>query len=446
MTFAGIAYAAFVMINFIIFGTKKKSFIHVLIMDATINLLRINFGYFAEFRGEELMLAEVSLLTSCIVSLFYIGRLKINYKVLIYSSALFMTTVCGLFMLSISPSEFAVVGYNNSGWDGYMRGAYENKATPQFELQNIKMLIRTGVYIYLVVVVWSLLNKEDWKYILKKLNKIFIFYLIICFSELILKRGIGIETTDLLAKIFGLGRSTGVDLGRLQGLSREPSYFAIALFFMSLVFILNYHLTTPKQFHKSKSITIMILLSILAVQSGSLSAVAFIFAILLYFLSFKSPRKIMSALLIVSIVSLIIVLITPYVEIFQRIFDRIMLAQSALVKAIEITYDIGIEYSSELTRIVSIVESAKAIVSRPIFGLGIGSVYSTSGLISIVASVGALGFMLWTFFLFRSQFPLPILRVVAIILPFLFLSDTATFYDTAFMYLVPLINLRSYNG
>jgi hypothetical protein len=108
------------------------------------------------------------------------------------------------------------------------------------------------------------------------------------------------------------------------------------------------------------------------------------------------------------------------------------------------TYTLGDDYSSEAVRLISSTETFKATLSRPIFGLGIGTAYSVSGIISILSNIGFLGLYIWYRLLTTEYYKTKNKILIIIILtPIIFTGDMYSLYDTSYLLLIPLIAIAT---
>ena len=105
-------------------------------------------------------------------------------------------------------------------------------------------------------------------------------------------------------------------------------------------------------------------------------------------------------------------------------------------------YKIGQDFSSETVRIVGAIITFKSFFTRPLFGLGIGTAFTSSGIVSILSNVGLIGGILWSKILFKiytnNKGKLFFLSLL-ILLPATFVYDLSIMYDTSYLILLPLL-------
>jgi len=190
--------------------------------------------------------------------------------------------------------------------------------------------------------------------------------------------------------VFGVGGSTlTILLERggiysLQGLTREPSHLASALFWFGLIVTLSNNVTDKRK--KGILLCVIILLVICRSFAGLL------FALALYTLYAVVHKK-------KFIYSLLALCITPMLLLSDRInYYSERLANVFLL----LNFGNASVTSSEHIRLTSIIEGLKVFLRRPLFGAGIGTVYSHGGLSSMLSNMGGIGVFLWSMFLLRS--------------------------------------------
>ena len=438
MTIAGICFCTYVAYCLIRFGFSKDCLINIIFIDALFAIFKINYGYLFKYDAEELLASEITLLTLLLLSTFHLKNVKFKINLLVYSVCLVFVCLMSLFMLGLNPTEAPVVGYNNSGWDGYMRGEAQNFAPPELGSQNFKMFIRLVAYTYILIFIWSYMRRCEWEKLRQKLNVSVIIFLCICVFELIIERIFSYDFSNILTTFFGLGRATGIDIDRTQGLSREPSYYAIALYYTSIILVSNFF-TKEKSFKNGLKFSILLTTSVsLSLLSGSLSALIFLGPLFFYYRSFTSVKS--KTLIVIIAFCILLVTWTLFSDALMSLqfYERLMFARTAFWEGVALSYAIGTDFSSELVRLISIIETFNAFLSRVWYGVGLGSVYSLSGIISILGSIGILGFGFWLLLLFYTSYKQPFIRVIALLAPFTLVADLNTLYDPAFIYLIPL--------
>lgn len=373
----------------------------LLILELVFACGRINYGSFITVNGIEFEYNDIVLGVLFFVSvIIFASGFNVKRDLLFYSFALLVVIIIGMILCQQFPAEVNVVDYDHS-WDRYFRGDESQLTRVHFSTQGYLQLIRIIIFIVLLNIAGSILDFQDWKDILKTVLNFLKINIVYAILEAIMKWLLHIDSQHYLYLIFGHGRATGGSFERLQGLCREPAYFALGLFnFVLLSFLYN-------RINDKPMIDIWCILGIiLGTISGSFTFVICLFAlILLYFKLFNNELSDRQAS-IYSICSFLILLGSVYV-IFSAPFlnfasrssieslNRIAESVKQFKNGLSGTYIIGQDISSETVRLVGAIITIKASLARPFFGLGIGSTYCVSGIISISSNVGFLGLFFW---------------------------------------------------
>lgn len=307
------------------------------------------------------------------------------------------------------------------------------------------MLIRACIFVTILVIAKSLLVKQDWIEILHVLilfAKILILFGLI---EIIFRYVLNVDLNPILNQFFGRGISTGGGLTRLQGLSREPSHYALALFNMSILFLVL------SKMSGNVIRNLFWFLSILLIGSlaNSFSFFVCILSFLILLTTINSIQADKFSVLSFSFYTLVAgvfvfaFLLYSWFEnsnLIARIFESGIQAQKSFTGS----YVIGIDYGSEASRIIGMVESFRSYLARPIFGLGIGTTYCVSGIVSILANIGLLGLIIWVRLLTVHYYRLSnFFILLGLFSPVLVTNDLGALYDTSYLALIPLLHFAT---
>ena len=414
-----------------------------LILELVFACSRFNYGYFIRFNGKEIEYNDVVLGLLFVFSILYFLRNgKCNQKLFLYSILLIGTIFIGFILCVLIPSQVKIVDYNHS-WDLYFRGDVGQLKTPQFSLQSILMFIRVLIFLCILNTSKNMFTYYDWirisSIVLKFLQVILIYGVI----EILLKYILHFNINVLMNWFFGRGVSTGGGLNRLQGISREPSYYSLALFNYICIALFYNRLNNKIKIY-DKWILLAVFIGCLSTSFSFLICLASIF--LMYcFLTGKDVNRVLLILfvLLVFIFSLFFVFFSDIIVFLKSspfvVFNRIAESIIQIKNGFSGTFSVGRDFSSETSRLVGGILTFKAGFSRPVFGLGLGTAYCVMGLFATFANIGITGTILWISILFRKYAgAIPWVVTFIIILPIIFCNDLYTLYDTSYVLMLPL--------
>lgn len=444
----------YILILWIIYSVYKgkktqKIFYRLLVTELFFSLSRMNYGYFIKISGIEIEYNDVLLGCLFILSMaMFLKNSKIPRKSGRLSLFLLLSIIISIFMCIIWPASVEVIDFHHS-WDAYLRGDASQMHLVSYSSQSLMMFFRVMIFVVILNIAYKYFDREDWISILKRLipfAKIVVVYGVI---ELILKFGLGINITPWMSQFFGRGISTGARLTRLSGISREASYYALALFNFLILFLSDYYIESEVKRKRANIIWITIII-VIGAASTSFSfvivALSFLF-ILLYLKNFNYRKKFLIILAVFAVVAVLCVYLfldeflsiaaSSNINILNRIAESITAIQTALSGSL-----LSGQPTSEMARLGGGIYTFNAALARPVFGLGIGTAYTTMGIICIFANVGIVGLALWLKLLFGEyggKMTVPLM--VCLLLPPFFCNDLYTLYDTSYLLLIPIIQI-----
>lgn len=429
--------------------TYKDMFSSLLTIGLFFACTRSNLGQIFMLGGVEIEYNDVILgalfICSVLILLFSPEIDKSNFI-----AALTLITIVGLgiWMCYLNPVNIEVVDFTSS-WDLYMRGDISQMRNVHISNQCFMMAFRLIIFILIILVASKLFDTDDWILQLESVGNLLQFFIGYSLVELICKYILKFNITEAMRIFWGHGRCTVYNLERLQGLSREPSYFALALFTCVVVFsaLMALQIWNRKRCSYLIGITL-----VLGAMSGSFSFLICFISLLLILCSMNDRQsqraRIIFTFLTCIVIALVFMIITSsWFETFANnsgidIIRRINEAVKQLKNAILGTYSLGQDYSSEASRFVGGLYSLKAGLMRPIVGLGLGTAYCTMGIPAIIANIGLLGFIAWMYLIFRRYGKIrDISMIIYIMIPYFFCSDLYTLYDTSFLLILPIIGI-----
>ena len=276
-------------------------------------------------------------------------------------------------------------------------------------LRSVLLVFRFALAIFICVMYLHHLDYESLLALIKgviTLQKItYCILLIQFFMQLIFRDNTFHKAVSYMFGVsinqFTVLQSRG-ELFALQGLCKEPSHLAIALFFVSA-----YDLWAYKNY--SLGIKLFWINCLILLVSGSLSSILFVSMLLLfsaiYFRSILIHKSIKMAdylhintkfrLFIFTILSCFILICSivflgrvPIISYYFSRISRILTFKTGSIDSI----------TSEGMRFNDILGAVNNYLKSPFFGVGVGSSVALSGFLSLLSSVGSLG----TFILFLN--------------------------------------------
>lgn len=341
----------------------------------------------------------LTLLTFSICFYLAIRKPQVNRRLVEVVFLLVFVIFVGVFRLTMDPPTAQVVSYSGN-WDSYFRGNNSMMEAVSFSKQSVLQFIRAILFFFILMILKENLEDDDWRDILRKLVVSTRWMLPVYIIEAVLMLAHTNLFYVLRNRLFGGGFA--IYDGRLSGLSTEPSYYAISLFFIIALNLLYEKEDDDKG--KGLRIVTCAVYTILGLLSGALSFLwTGTLIVLLYLVKNKGLTKkklfgfllLMPLLLFISTKSSYISLLSVegmgFSNRIENLFNSMInVIQSGVMK-----------YSSEGTRMGSIIILLKAWAERPLFGLGIGTTFCFSGLFSILSTVGVIGLVLWYILIFH---------------------------------------------
>lgn len=373
--------------------------------------LGISVGYFIRVGSFEVGFSEaVIILDTFFCMVYLVHRKRVDKRAGILGTLLLGSAMISLFLLIVAPYSGAVV-QSAEEWDYY----YFHGVKPvslHISLNQVKEFMHLFCYVILFTCVFSL-EREKVYDILKKTQKGSKIFLTAGIAEILFVYILNKQEllTAIEKKIFGESYFTDGSLlsigysNRLRGLKSEPSMYAYTLFVFGLIFLIGW------LYQKNKNDRKWFLLSmILMILTKSFSAVLCMGLVVVYVLIFHYKNTNSAKKLLYFIISVVIIGISfaALVKIANTTrFDSYYLER--IRKGILSMTDLSIggwtgDYAtydgSTKVRLISIVGTWAYVLKRPFFGLALGSTYAHSTMITVLASLGWVGTLIWVAFTF----------------------------------------------
>lgn len=406
----------FILIAIILYNLFKidnlKDFYIKLLIITLINQCFIQIGYFIKIGNIEVSYKTICELLLLFTSILILFKVKINRSN--FSNSFIFLSICifGILRIIIQPSNIVASNINVS-WDDFLSigTQFEKIHFVPFILQEFFSIV---TFIITIMTIYSIYTYKELNKFIAEFCKWSKLMLIIGCIEAIVKYVFDSNLYNSLCNsIFGVSSATyeGITFRGagvvLQGLTKESSHYIYVLFIIILVIFVEY-----KNTKNSNSKLWIIIASILGIMSMSFSLLLFSIGILImcYFYwiresstnQFKILKKIL--LILLSFIGVCLLIGISYTLIdnlsvdsnnfwsrrIVSLFQEIKLIFSGEWK----TATTSLEWSNR-SRLLSVFETLKLIIYRPIFGFGIGAVTSHGSSSMMLAGTGLLGMLYW---------------------------------------------------
>ena len=403
----GYIFIAILIIILLKSKSIKELFKNYFILEAIYSLARINVGYFIKIGTMEIEYHEILLALLFILSIFILAKnRKVNKNCFTTSLLLLFSVIIGMVLCYFWPSNEYVVDFSHS-WDKYVLGDFTQLSRVSFSIQAYFMFFRLLIFLFLLNIIRIYYTKDEIIQIAKRIHKYLKYFIIFGVIEFICAYIFNYNITTFIDWFFGRGKDTYNTIIRLKGLSREPSYYAIGLYnFILLSMYISYF--------DNKKYDGWILISLfLGFISTSFSFILCIISIIVQyiFIIINKSSKDRKMLIIISIFMFLIILTyivfsdnfilyisNSNINILNRLSDLL-----GKVKNYMGGYsDLYFNGRSETVRICGSIMTLKAGLSRPLFGLGIGTSFCLIGLVSMFSNIGLIGLITWIILMYKK--------------------------------------------
>lgn len=358
-----------------------------------------NIGYFIQIGSFSLTHRAFLSVFAFFVSLAVIIFDKtFDRKILLAGGCLFACVLFGYISLSLFPYTYGII-HDISQWDNYVAGIQSMDYNPRFvfDFETVFKIIHFPVVLSVAYkVFFDSLSKEK---LLKSLLNISNYVLIYCFIELIAIKVFSFPISKYICiPIFGESEATFIYTDRLQGLFKEASHYAGALFIWGMLNIFQMRLLRKQESKAPNNLWGVclfrfILICVLMLGSTSFVGIFYLFLLLLAFALWATTLKasvvfcysgclVLLGILVLSSESIMTMI--GLEDLYQRV-ERMMVSLSLLIKG-----EMGL-ISSEGARFTSIFSMFKILSRRPLFGVGAGITDAHSTLFATLGNLGLIG-------------------------------------------------------
>ena len=336
----------------------------------------------------------ILLILDCLVIFVYSNRRLSSF--LPISFILFILSVSlSSFFSFFSGKTFLSVSFSDT-WDYYL-GTYGKNLVPvSIDLgQFFGMFARCCIFLLNICVFKEIGNFNIFVPALaNKIYRITPGFLVLSFIEMFCSNIISPTSfRSIVIGFFGGFDNTTYELPRqffniyMPSMAfREPSQMALCLFALLIGNLANYRLTKmPSVFLKRKITLYSLLLSLLFMSLNSMSSLLyFLCYVIVLFVNFNTKWKMIFTSIFSCAFICFVFLFFPRIESVVNYFPLFWQSNPHLL-----------ESRSELVRFYSAINNLQLFIQNPLFGCGLGSVYSYSGLFATLANIGIVGFFFW---------------------------------------------------
>ena len=400
---------AIVTLFILLFLIIKNGFSVVLIVNLIIFNLLLEIakprGYFLQIGNGEYYCEDAISVISLFITIIFIFKNKISLAIFRLLSLALFIAVCGLLLEIIFPLEEKILNPSiPGGWDAYVAGNAQ-KSYVQINYVRFALFVCQLLYFFSVCsIVIKYVDSRVFEYICKKIVFFSRFILLAAFIDFLFKYFLDSKLFyDSLSLLLGEGLNTYKfdDLRNgellLQGITREPSHFAYSLFCISIFFYIQ------GKVEKRKSEIFFILLSFFLMWlSGAFSSVLYSTCFILFGLIYgklsENSKNIHVYSLIFTFLILCFVIVLFAISSTNsdnEILSRINNIRTAFLFIIEDDWRGRFAIASEYVRFISIIDTVRDFVNKPLFGIGAGVELAHSGVITFLTNFGILGMLVW---------------------------------------------------
>ncbi|MGG7198604.1 hypothetical protein ACQPUI_18045 [Clostridium butyricum] len=401
-------------------NSKYGFTINLIVLTASIELF-VELGYLLKISSITISyrtICELLLSINCIyIFLRNLLASKIKRNIFKKFSILNITIIIGILLLLIIPPSL-YTGNINVSWDEMLTGGmqFEKIHYTNFVLNEF---IQMFMFLISSLTMFCLFEKEDYKELIIKFTNCIKIMLIIGLLEVIIKDVFKCNLYNEFCNFFfGISEASitkltqrGNGMYSLQGFTKEPSHYAYAIL-ISMIVLFARNITTNKD---KKWILLSISLSLLMMAFSTVLFLSCFMVLLLIYWLYKSNGKHVKTIKMFFLLFIGISIIFFVFINLSRIFDGLSTSSfferriKSLIEEIQLVVSGNWIYSnnslewSNRVRILSVFETLKLIIYRPIFGLGIASITCHGSTAMLLSSIGILGTYLWISFTFFSS-------------------------------------------
>ena len=347
-------------------------------------------GFFVKLGGREIAYSDVALLAASLAAVCYlVSQRKVQRKQFLVSLLLIGAVLVGIVHTVLWTPATKIIDFRSS-WDRYLFGL-AGKQEAAITLQTALMFERLLLFLLNSYIIFRFEREE--LYLAANFCKAFTkLHILFALGEVLTKYLLRSNVmTQLRNLLFGVGDNTYLGLQQrgegvaIFGWTREASHLPEVMFFFVVLCVLT------KDIRRQR---IWILLAVavmgLSMAFSALLYIGCLAILLLWVCAQKRSKKAILALWAgtVAFVGLCCVLVSN--DYYASRVDGFF-RDAALVLSGKQTGAV----TSAKVRLLGIVETWRGFCERPLFGLGLGTAYCHSGIVSLLSNLGLVGTGLW---------------------------------------------------
>lgn len=361
--------------------------------------------------GQEVNCSDLVLAALAVTSfVLLVKHVKVDRRLVTAVACLCGSLAVCLLANVLFPFDGVTIGASGS-WDKFYYG-FESMTPVGMDMRTLLVIVRLILWLLVMCAASAVLQKHDYVAPAQAFVAFGKIQLIWGLIEFVTKNLL--ETTimtDIAQLVFPSSGSVYLtlnvrgDFASIQGFTREPSHFAMAVFFFVLVELLLSRCESRREKKDALWVTLAVVLMMLSGAFTAVVGLAILSFLALYFhlesrsgLSDKANRiDIRIVLVLVLIVFMAVALVPAILDAFGdsfyvKKFENVANNMGALLSR---NYGYLSGTSDALPRIISIVECLFVFCSRPLFGIGPGVVNPFSGVVATLADYGIVFTLLW---------------------------------------------------
>ena len=361
--------------------------------------------------GQEVNCSDLVLAALAFTSLVLLAKnVKVDRKLFVAVVCLCSVLMVNLLANVIFPFGGTTIGASGS-WDRFYYGL-ESMTPVGMGTRTLLVMIRLALWLLIMCAASAVLQERDYLVAAQAVIMFGKFQIVWGLIEFVTKNLLGTTAmTDIAQFVFPSKDSVYLSLNfrggiaAIQGFTREPSHFAMAVFFFVLIeFLLNRCVLNREK----KDTQWIILAVILMALSGAFTAVVGLMILGFYALYFYFESRsgladkmnhidIRIVFTLMAIAFMAIALMPTVIDVFgnsfyAKKFENVINNMGVLLSQ---NYGLLSGTSDALPRMISIVDCLFIFFSRPLFGIGPGVVNPFSGIIATLADYGIVFTIFW---------------------------------------------------
>lgn len=353
-------------------------------------------GFFVKLGGREIAYSDMALLAASLAAVCYVlSQRKIQRKQFLVSLLLIGAVAVGIFHTTLWTPATKIIDFSSS-WDRYLLGQ-ERKANAAITVQTVLMFGRLVLFILNSYIIFRI-EKEELYHVANFCKGFTKLHILFALGEILTKYLLRSNMmTQLRDFLFGVGNNTYLGLQQrgdgvaIFGWTREASHLPEVMFFFVVLCVLTKDVRRQKGW-----IVLAVAVMGLSMAFSALLYIGCLATLLLWLCAKKRNKKMILAAWagMITFAGLCCVLVSNsyYASRLDGFFK-----DAALILSGKHTFSAHTVTSAKV-RLLGIAETWNAFCERPLFGLGLGTAYCHSGIVSLLSNLGLVGTGVWMYY------------------------------------------------